>query len=208
MGAKGFAHPATCHGDPMHSASPFQETETESCLRIEWDNRRIRSDGCTFLFFLVFSIIWIPMTVLATGCLFVTDNVGLRLFLAIWLIFGWGGTLGIIYSLVGRSWREWVEISEYDICHGQEGFLAPKPRTFPLDTVLCIFFGHCGDETPVTLSIFRVPGRLGLRNRFIIAYWLAPALKKQLFDRLEAFVRERSLPLEMSRGYRERYRKT
>lgn len=185
----------------MDSTSPFQETEAESSLRIEWDNRKIRKDGCTFLFFLVFSIIWIPVTILATGLLF-TETDGGRWFLAVWLIFGWGGTLAILHTFVARSWREWIEISEQEICHGREGFLAPRPKTYPLNTVLCIFFGHCGDESPVTLSMFRVPGRYGLANRTIIGYWLVPDLKKQLFDRIEAFVQQRGLSLEMSTGYR------
>jgi hypothetical protein len=184
----------------MKPASPFQETEDGSSLRLEWDNRQVRKDGCTFFFLLVFWIIWAPATVFVTGLLLVDDGGG-RWFFAIWLVFGWLGTLGIPYTFLGRSWREWIEISAHTVCHGHEGFLAPRRKSFPLDTILCIFFGHVGDETPVTLSVFRVPGRLGLRNQHLFGYWLAPELKKQMFDRIEAFVRDKELSLRMHKGY-------
>ena len=186
----------------METASPFQESVAGSTWRVEWDNRHVRKDGCMFVFFFVFWIIWAPATLYMTSLLFVEEG-GPRWFFAIWLIFGWVGTLAIPYGFLGRSWREWIVISEQGVCHGREGFLAPKPKTFPLSTILCIFFGHCGEETPVTLSIYCVPGRLGLANRHQLGYWLAPDSKKKLFDRIEAFVGDNGLPLQMNKGYHD-----
>jgi hypothetical protein len=182
----------------MSSASPFRETETDSTLCIEWDNRTVRKDGCLFSFFIFFWLIWAPATVLVTWLVFVEEG-GTRLFLAIWLIGGWFGTLAIPYTLLGRSWREWIEVSEDTICHGREGFLAPTTKSFALSTILCIFFGRCGEESTFTLSIYCAPG---YGHRHMFGYWLAPDLKRQLFERIEAFVRDKELSLEMNKGYR------
>jgi hypothetical protein len=185
----------------MKPTSPFQETEDGSTLRLEWDNRQVRKDGCTLCFFVVFWIIWAPVTVFVTG-LFLVDA-GPRWFFAFWLIFGWLGTLGIPYAVLGRFWKEWIEISEHAFRHGRQGFLAPRPKSFPLDTILCVFYGHCDEETFAALTIFRVPGRLGVANRHQFGCWLAPDLKKQIFDRIEAFVQQNGLVLQMNKGYRD-----
>jgi hypothetical protein len=37
----------------------------------------------------------------------------------------------------------------------------------------------------------------------MFGYWLAPDLKRQLFERIEAFVRDKELSLEMNKGYRD-----
>lgn len=185
----------------MERPSAFQETETGSTLRLEWDNRRVRKDGCARCFFAVFWLVWAPVTVLVTS--FLLAGVGPpRWFSAIFLIFGWTGTLGIPYSFLGTSWMEWLEISEEEICHGYEGFLAPKPKRLPLDTIQYIFLGHVGENSFVTLSIFSVPGRLGFRKQHLLGCCLAPDLKEELFDRIEAYVREKDLSLEMDKKYR------
>jgi hypothetical protein len=36
----------------------------------------------------------------------------------------------------------------------------------------------------------------------MFGYWLAPDLKKQVFDAIEAFVLEKELPLQMNKGYK------
>jgi hypothetical protein len=185
----------------MEPSSPFQEIEDGPTLRLEWDNRHVRKDGCSCCFLTGFWIIWAPLTVFMTGVLLADE--GSRWFLAIWLLFGWTGTLLIPYSFLGRTWKEWIEISEEGFCHGCEGFLAPKPKCFPLPTILYIFFGHYSDESIVTLSIFSLPGRFGFPNRHMFGGWLAPALKNELFDRIEAFIREQELPLQMNKGYHQ-----
>jgi hypothetical protein len=183
----------------MESPSPFEVTRDGSALRIEWDNRQVRKDGYTCCFFAFFWIIWAPITLFMTGLLL--TGKGPIWFLAIWLIFGWAGTLLIPYTFLGRAWREWIEISEEGFCHGREGLLAPMPKCFALPTILCIFFGHYSDESPVTLSVLSVPSRFGFRNRHLFGYWLAPDLKKELFDEIEAFVQSLELPLQMNKGY-------
>src|SRR5262245_26459418 len=103
--------------------SPFEETREGAQLRISWDNRLVRKDGCLFLFLVVFWIVWAPATILATCLLLLARDWCEGSFLAIWLIFGWLGTLVIPYTLLGRFWREWIEISNETISCGSEGFL-------------------------------------------------------------------------------------
>ena len=183
--------------------SPFKETREETQLRIDWDNRQVRKDGCLLLFLVVFWIVWAPVTVLATCFLLLARDWFEGCILAIWLIFGWLGTLLIPYTVLARFWREWVEISNEAICYGCEGFLAPRAKRLPLTIILCIFYGHVGEDSFVTLSVYLVPGGSGLVNRHLIGYWLAPALKKELFDRIEKFAQEKQLPLQIDKGYRE-----
>src|SRR6266849_6698220 len=87
-------------------ASPFLVREDGRTLRIGWDNRRVRKDNAVF---------WI--------------------FVVIWSIFGWLGTLLIPYSVIGRTWSEWIEISPEAISCGSIGFLTPKPKTFSMETI-------------------------------------------------------------------------
>lgn len=131
----------------MESPSSFQETEAGSTLRLEWDNRRVRKDRFTYWFLAIFWIIWAPVTVFVTER-FLADVFAKAFHLGvlvsglpavIWLIFGWLGTLLIPWCLLGRSWREWIEISEEEVCHGREGLLAPKPKHFPIARIECFF---------------------------------------------------------------------
>jgi hypothetical protein len=184
----------------MAQDCPIQRLDDGTTLRLEWDNSRVRKDiftGCLSVFFWS---VWAPATVVATYGIFAEPS-ELRWFFAFWCIFGWAGTLAIPYSLLGRTWSEWVEISEHTLSHGHAGFLAPRPKSFPLSTILCIFYGHCEEVSVVTLSIFRLPGRLGLQNRHMVGYWLAPDLKKHVFDMIQEFVREKQLPVELRKGY-------
>src|SRR6266436_6867949 len=93
-------------------ASPFLVHEDGRTLRIGWDNRRVRKDNAVFWIFLVFWFVWAPLTVLVScASLLPGIDTWLRIFFVIWSIFGWLGTLLIPYSVIGRTWSEWIEIS-------------------------------------------------------------------------------------------------
>jgi hypothetical protein len=194
----------------MDEPSPFLIRENGDTLRIAWDNRRVHKANAVFWIFIVFWIIWAPGTLLATVlfiCAIFRPGIGIVLpfFLGWWCIFGWLGTLGIPYCLIGRTWSEWIEISPEAISYGCIGFLARKAKTFPLDTIIELGCGLRGygdgtdQESMVTLNIMRSGGFLGNPRRYLFGYWLATTLKVEVFETIEQFVTVHQIPLKMKR---------
>jgi hypothetical protein len=146
----------------MDHDSPIQKTQDGATLRLEWHNRYVRKDNFTCCFFVCFWIIWAPVT-LYVAYLILTDT-GPLCFLLIWSVFGWLGTLLIPYTLWGRSWSEWIEVSAQTVSHGHEGFLAPKPKTFPLTKILCIFSDTMAKTVPCHLVFSESPAGSALRT--------------------------------------------
>src|SRR5437016_5510500 len=105
---------------------PYQihVNESEQTLQITWDNRNSPKDNNILGCLVFFWVVWAPVTLLAT-CLLLSGEQ--PIFLTIWCVFGWLGTLGIPYSFLGRWWSEWIEVSPLTIAHGCWGMLAPKP---------------------------------------------------------------------------------
>ena len=161
-------------------------------LLLIWNNRRIRKDNFTLCFFVLFWIVWAPATCFVTLGIFFSDC---PLFCAVWCVFGWLGTFAIPYSILLRFRIERIEISRETISHGFKGWLAGKPKIFPLDTVVELRFGRHDDESVPTLSIWQVR----FPQEHLLGYWLAPALKEQVFEAIHEFRQANWLPLKMTR---------
>lgn len=164
-------------------------------LRLSWDNRTVPKEGCAFGFLIAFWLIWAPVTVGVT-VLVVTGADG-ACFLACWSVFGGLGTLLIPYTLLGRRWSEWVEVSAEAVTVGAVGVLAPRPRVYPVAAIREIALGWYHDgidrESMVSLNIIR--DSTLFRRWAMFGYWLAPALKRQVFEAMRAFAEARAIPL-------------
>jgi hypothetical protein len=198
----------------------IRRTEHAGVLRLDWSNRHVRKDGCTFWFMIAFWMVWAPLTVFATYMIFRSDS---PVFFTIWCLFGWLGTLAIPYALLQRWSSEWIEISAKGITCGRSGFLAGKPRTHALADITEIGLGLHDDESMVTLNIHcrgerrpwlrrallfwlapEMQGRPELQEqaaqsvstrRFMFGYWLAPQLKEQVFDVIREFAGRNNIEL-------------
>jgi hypothetical protein len=187
----------------MDESSPILVREQNGILRMAWDNRRVRKNNFVLWVFVIFWAIWAPVTLVMTCAIFLPGaDESFRVFAAIWCIFGWLGTLGIPLSIVRRTWSEWIEISPEAISYGCIGFLARKPKTFPMDTIIELGCGHYGGQEPesmMTLNMIRSGGIFGSRRRHIFGYWLASELVVQVFETIEQFVTRSEIPLKMTR---------
>jgi hypothetical protein len=187
----------------MVESSPFLISEDGGTLRIAWDNRRVRKDHLLLWFIIFFWIIWAPLTLLATSWIFLLEDPLYRIIAMLWSVFGWVGTIGIPFVIIGRTWSEWIEISSESASIGTIGFLARKPKTMPLDTIVELGCGQYSDsegkESNVTLSIMQSVGFLGGKKRHLVGFWLAPELKNEIFESIENFVKRNQIPLRMVR---------
>ncbi len=141
----------------MISDCPIQKTESLSEIRLDWDNRHVRKDNFLFWFFLLFWMAWAPATVFATFMIF---SSGEPVFISIWCVFGWLGTLGIPYAMVQRYWSEWIVVSNESVGHGVGGLFATKPKQIPISRVFEIGIGRHDPndrESVVTLNIRAPP---------------------------------------------------
>ncbi len=184
----------------MADGFPLETTEAGGSLRLAWDNRRVPKDWFSAAFLVVFLGLWVPATVVATGVLLGELPLFETAFLTFWCLVAWLVIPLILYTLLGRTWAEWVEVLAAGVTVGRRGLLAPGPRTFPLDDGLTFALGWYDDgtggdshESMVTLAVVR-PGRFG-RRRHLLGYWLAPAVKRAAFERVRAFAAERGIPL-------------
>jgi len=169
-------------------------------LCLSWNNRRVRKDGWAFIFLVIFWIIWAPVTLGITALLI--SGQGLRIFFLVWLIFGWAGTILVPYTLLKRRWSEWISVSPDAVSFGQVGFLAPKPKNLKIATILEIVIGYCNDsvdgESMVTLNMYYRAS--GWRNgRHMLAYWLSPELKEEVFRSIQEFATTAKIPLKFRR---------
>src|SRR6266852_780534 len=113
----------------MDELSPFLVSEDSGTLRIAWDYGRVPKDRIALGCFMIFSIIWVSLTLAVTCAIFLPgmDNDDRWLF-AICSIFGWLCTLAISYGWVATTWSEWIEISHDSFSNGKIGFLVLKLR--------------------------------------------------------------------------------
>ena len=100
------------------AAEQIQKRENKTELYLEWDNKILRHDKVLFWFLVIFWIVWVPLTVIGTTMIFISNS---PVFSSIWCIFGWLGTLLIPYAVLQRSWVEWISISPERIICGQDG---------------------------------------------------------------------------------------
>jgi hypothetical protein len=179
----------------------LQVTEAKDLLRLSWENGKAPKDNFTCGCLILFWIVWAPLTFVVT-CLFALAETWQDvLFLAVWCSFGWLGTLFIPRGLLGCSWSEWIEVSPSSLTYGQLGFLAPKPRTYPLEPGRELTLGWYDGESMVTLSLvwWSPLWKTQIQRRVLLAYWLAPSLKEEIFLALSGFVVAHQVPLELKR---------
>lgn len=175
--------------------SEIQKEIRDGVLRIWWNNRAVRKDNFVFIMMVIFWMIWAPVTVLFTAALFYD---GPQLFLIIWLIGGWFGTIGIPYGFLMRFWSEWVMISSESISFGYIGFLAKKPKEVLLKNVREIAIGLYNEETMRTLNVFEETKGLS-DGRHLLGYWLKPILKEDVFQTIQEFAEANQIPVTIRR---------
>ncbi len=178
--------------------------ESADGLRIEWDNRRVRQDRFTFWFMVLFWLIWCPATLFMTGVLLVADfddGVAPVVFLVVWLLGGWGGTIGIPLALLDRRSVEWIEIGPEGIGIGKRSSLRKNLRRLAWDQIDEVALGRYNDgsdhESMVTVNVFLKQGRFGQRSRLIPGYWLANELKEAVYGRMRLFIEAGRLPAKV-----------
>lgn len=180
-----------------HAAIHFAEDPHR--LRVSWDNRDVRKDRFTFWFFLLFWIVWAPVTCAATVMIFTS---GSPIFFTIWCVFGWLGTIAIPLTFAQRFWREWIQVDSDSISWGATGLMAQKPRTVPFAGVTEFGLGRYSDrhehESMFSLNVYKSPKALGHMRRHVIGYWLSKEDKELIFARVSHFVAKRSLPLKVT----------
>jgi|GEM_PF-2164830 len=183
-----------CRGPDSASLaeSGIRKIEEAGRLHLLWNNRQVRIDNFVFLGFILFWIVWAPLTCLVTSGIFLSND---PTFCLIWCIFGWLGTLGIPYVILRRFQSEWIEVSRQGISHGFGGWLGGKLKVFPLETIVELDLGRHGEESMVTLNIRKAD----FPQRHILGYWLAPGLKEQVFEAIHDFRNANWLPLKMTR---------
>jgi hypothetical protein len=172
-----------------------------------WDNRTVPKDNGTLLPVLIFWMIWTVGTFAATWLLIEGSNLPFFIVL-VWCVLGWVITTGIPLTFLGRFRSDWIEISSVGLVHGSEGLFAWPPSTFPFGSGLELGIGQMQvvstmkdrmtHEGMVTLSLFWTSS-LGFRRRKLLAYWLAPALKEEIFQAVRPFVEHHGLPLKLRR---------
>src|SRR5712692_4332044 len=187
----------------MDESSPFLITEDAGTLRIAWDNRRVPKINFVLWICIPIWIIAAAIAILATFAIFLPGLpvVG-RIFALIWSVVCWVATVALPYSIIARTWSEWIEISKESLSYGSIGFLARKPKILPMRSVelSCGFITESdGTESMITLNVFQSWGSLGGKRRHMIGYWLATELKVQVFETIEEFVKRNQVPLKVSR---------
>lgn len=188
----------------------FRVTETDGTLRIAWSNRDVAKDGCVAAFMILFWLIWTPTTLFCTAALVVLIvrfpldawAVCNGCFFSVWLIFGWTGVLLVPYSLLGRRWTEMIEVSCEAITHTQTGWLAPKPKVYPLGNVAEFALGWFrngpgGVSDHVSqVGLYVSCNGEWTRTSRMLGYWLNPELKEQVFLEIKRFVTANDIPLK------------
>jgi hypothetical protein len=179
-----------------HRGVSFEEDSDR--LRISWDNRVIRKEQGVFWFFIVFWIVWAPVTGWATVQIFTSDS---PIFFSVWCIFGWLGTFAIPHALAKRGTCEWIELDREAIRWGVEGGLTAEEKGLPWARVFELGLGRYSDrhehESMVTLNVYETPNSLGMLSRHLLGYWLAREHKEAVFERIREFVTKRALPVSI-----------
>ena len=191
-------------GASMTEPSPIQIIQTDQALRIEWDNRNAPKDGPMFAVLICSALVWVPMA-LGSMCVLAASMfpIGMKpislplSFLLAMCAGGWFGTLLCAYALAGTRWLEWIEVTPTTVTHGRKGFWAPKPKVYLLKGGAKLFFGQAFDSS-INSLILSVGGRWS-DNWTMLAWWLAPRLKEQLFLAIGEFAEKHKMPLVLSR---------
>jgi hypothetical protein len=175
-------------------AYPIEIIENGERLRLQWDTRRVCTKKDAFWGMVSVVTLWTAVTMLVTYAIFQPGaEIGVRIFCALWCIWGWGITFVVIYVLAQWFWTEWIEVSREFFSHGTIGLFSGQPKTLPLDSI---------DE----IGIYR---RFGLtisykesgRRRFrLIGRWLSREMDKYIFQVIEDFVARKHIRLRMARS--------
>jgi len=178
----------------------IEVSESDSGLCISWDNRTAATETFVGCFLLVWLSVWIPATLFATAALLAAHGAAFW-FCLVWLIFFWGLTIGAVATLLMRRSRERLEVDATAVTWSRFGLPFSRTRVFPLASIKEISVGRLssgGDRESVTLNIMHSMPRT-LSHRAMIAWWLVPELKQQIFDTVETFVTKHDLPIRLTR---------
>jgi hypothetical protein len=188
----------------------FHVTESDGTLRIAWNNRDMAKDGCVTTFLILFWLTWTPITLFVTAWAMVSlfsppFNIGVYCILSpCGSLFGfvaWYGVLVIPYKLMGRRWGEAIEISPAAITHTRTGWLAPKPRVYPLHRVSDFALGWYQNGPGVSDHVSQVglyvnwKDNWGGREPHPVGGWLSPELNEQVFEVVRRFVADGGITL-------------
>ncbi|HZU38909.1 MAG TPA: hypothetical protein VFA18_23480 [Gemmataceae bacterium] len=175
----------------------FQLTQKEASLRLSWQNRHSPNWihlGCS----LTFWVIWAPLTIFVTWLL--VRGIGPTVFLAVWLVFGWLGTLALPYSVLGLlCGSEWLEMTPTAVTVGRRGLLARRTKTYPLTLGLTLYLGWWRTNQQIeafpTLNLFWQSRAGMLTRRAVIGGWLRREALQEICQTVAAFVHAHNLPL-------------
>jgi hypothetical protein len=191
----------------MDESSPILVREQNGILRLAWDNRRVRKDNFILGFVFLLPIFCAALAVTAAYAILRPEGFeGDRIAFVICCCLGLVGAFLIpLIVIIPRTWSESIQISSFAVTYGSSGFLAPKPRRYPMRAIIEIGCGRChrtGGEQPefnITLNIWLLSETLALPKRRMFGYWLAPELKVQVFETIEEFVARNQIPLKLTR---------
>lgn len=176
--------------------------ESTNSLCLSWDYRELPKKRFLGCFFILFWIVWTPITLFVTAGALNARGFDLVFFL-IWLVLGWGGVVTIPYTLLMRRWRESIFIDDTAITLTYSGLLARRSKTIPLSSIASITIGHVqdsdGGESIQTLNINLTRTEPIWSRRRMVAYWLPADLQMQLFQAIEAFFEMHNLDVRMTR---------
>lgn len=207
---KGYGYPM--YPDPPFRdevISPLRKTETDAEMRLEWDNFAVRKDRLLFWCLLGFGIVWVSMTVFVTAAVFAPlgprDLLAVRIGVGVWTIAAWLGAIIVVYTFSSCCWCEWIAVSGKGLSWGADGWLAPRPKSVLLSSVVEVKIGRYeypadpdSRELVMTLNIFCLAQK-GRTKRHSVAYWLHPKLKEELFVDMKAYCQRRGIPLAFDR---------
>ena len=144
----------------MPEGYTIQIKEENTRLRLDWDNREAPKDFFTFGCLVLCWIVWMPLTLVGTYCtivIFCEEQRrfdGAEVFMSIWCVFGWVGTLLIPWQFLVCFWSEWIELTPETFTHGHEGFLAPKIESYAIGREAELTLGRYDEESIITLSLW------------------------------------------------------
>lgn len=158
------------------------------------DPRKHRKDCFYFAALLVFWVIWASATLFFALVAIAKPNV----FLSIWLIFGFGLTIGIPLQLLNRNRKQILEIGGESLVVFGTGVLTTSKVRIDKHNLQALTLEHYGDddaESVYTLNLLQNPGHRPAR--IMLAGFVHPRDKAVLFDEIAAFLHSHGFVFEV-----------
>jgi hypothetical protein len=189
-----------------HHAIQFDEDAQR--LRISWRTSELTGNGCLAWFLGIFWIIWMPATLVMTWMAFHDED---PLFIIIWCVFGWFGTIVIPLNFWEKSHGNgWVELDAEGITLGTRGFIRRKiEKRLPFTRLEEIVIGaDPKDEAKAEkydtyvwtkLRFHFTHPYLGSGCFYTVTQWMGDDDEDLVFDRLRHHARKHNLPVTFVR---------